>query len=233
MSAGGGSSVAEDRKKRVEGGMTDQTQKTQEAEVEVAGEGASSGLGAEGEGEAESGQEGSRDRGPGEGALTAPGVPAEEEVSREEFLAVQADLERLKDQHLRLAADFENYRRRMNQELASSWVRAQAELIRCLVEVVDDLERVRDHAATGGLEGLVEGVALVERKFQKVLADAGLVALEPIGELFDPTVMEAVARTPAPEAAQENRVEQVYQKGYRFRDHLVRPARVSVFMTGD
>lgn len=196
------------------------------------GEGESPGPGSE-DGAKEGGWDAPDGLEKGAGVPTASLEAPEEAALREELAALQADLDRLKDQHLRLAADFENYRRRMNQELASAWVRAQADLIRSLVEVMDDLERVREHAAGGGLNGLVEGVGLVERKLQKVLADAGLVSLDPVGELFDPGVMEAVARVPASDPALEDRVQQVYQKGYRFRDHLVRPARVSVFKTED
>lgn len=173
------------------------------------------------------------------GALTED-VPSSEEDRgpdgglEKEVETLQEDLTRLQDQHLRLAADFENYRKRVSAELSSGWVRAQAELARTLLEGLDDLQRVsRFTSEDATLDALIEGVDLVERKFLKALTDAGLQAVDPTGETFNPNTMEAMMRVPAEEDGQDDTVHQVFQKGYLFKDQLIRPARVSVYKDDD
>jgi molecular chaperone GrpE len=161
------------------------------------------------------------------------GLAPEEGLGRE-VQVLQEDLGRLRDQHLRLAADFENYRKRVSSELATGWVRAQAELAGALLDGLDDLQRVSQFTTEDAtLEALIEGVDLVERKFMKALTDAGLKALDPSGRAFDPNTMEAVMRVPTEEEGRDETVHQVFQKGYLFKDLLVRPARVSVYKDDD
>jgi molecular chaperone GrpE len=169
-------------------------------------------------------------------------VPAEGEESEEdegeepvsELEAAQEELKRLRDQHPRLAADFENYRKRANAELTGNWIRARADLVRSLVEGLDDLQRVSQFTSDDTtVDALIEGVDLVERNLLKALMEAGLEVLDPVGERFDPNSMEAMMRVPTEEEGQEETVHQVFQKGYLFKDQLVRPARVSVYMDED
>lgn len=171
---------------------------------------------------------------------TLPGEEAEaEDVGLEEPMldeqeTLQADLDQLKDQHLRLAADFENYRKRVSGELTSSWVRAQADLAQTLLEGLDDLQRVSQFTSEDTtLDSLIEGVDLVERKLMKALTNAGLEVFDPVGEIFDPNRMEAVMRVPPEEPEQDGTVHQVFQKGYLFKEQLLRVARVSVYMGDD
>ena len=183
--------------------------------------------------------------GPGEGALDGEegeergGMEPEEEPDPEaplkaELEILQDELGRLQDQHLRLAAEFENYRKRVSTELASGWVRAQADLAGALLDGLDDLQRVSQFTSEDAtLEALIEGVDLVERKFLKALTDAGLEAVDPSGEPFDPNTMEAMMRVPTEEDGQDETVHRVFQKGYLFKDQLVRPARVSVYKDDD
>ena len=146
----------------------------------------------------------------------------------------QDELTRLRDRHLRLAADFENYRKRASADLARVWVRAQAELVRALVEGLDDLQRVSQFTSDDTtVDALIEGVDLVERNLLKALTEAGLEVLNPEGERFDPNSMEAMMRVPAEEEGQDETVHQVFLKGYMFKDQLVRPARVSVYKDED
>jgi molecular chaperone GrpE len=151
-----------------------------------------------------------------------------------EVEALREELAQLRDKHLRLAAEFENYRKRMSADLAAGWVRAQADLVRSLAEGLDDLQRVSQFTSEDTtVDALIEGVDLVERNFLKALGDAGLEVLNPVGEKFDPNVMEAMMRVPAEEDGQDETVHQVFQKGYMFKDQLVRPARVSVYKDDD
>lgn len=147
---------------------------------------------------------------------------------------LSAELSKLRDQHLRLAADFENYRKRANTELTGNWIRARAHLVQSLVEGLDDLQRVSQFTSEDTtVEALIEGVDLVERKFMKALIEAGLEVLDPVGEQFDPNRMEAMMRVPTEEDGMDETVHQVFQKGYIFKDQLVRPARVSVYKDDD
>ena len=157
-----------------------------------------------------------------------------EDPDEDESDTLQGDFNRLQDQYLRLAAEYENYRKRVSGEAASGWVRAQAELAASLLEGLDDLQRVSQFTTEDAtLETLIEGVDLVERKMLKALTGAGLEAFDPTGEVFDPNRMEAMMRVQTEEEGQDGTVHQVFQKGYTLRDQLVRPARVSVYTDDD
>ena len=154
---------------------------------------------------------------------------AEEGLTRD-WDHLQAELNALNDRHLRLAAEFTNYRRRAETELSEAWARGQADLLRNFVDGLDDLQRVgawQPESTT--VEALVEGVDLVERKFRQALELAGVEVLEPVGEEFDPNVMEAMVTVPTDSADEDHKVQDVFQKGYLFKGHLVRPSRVTVF----
>lgn len=142
---------------------------------------------------------------------------------------LEREIDHLNDHHLRLAAEFENYRKRVRAEKRETWARAQADLVRRLVDSVDDLQRVALlDPETASVQDIVEGVDLVERKLLRALADAGLEVLDPAGEDFDPNVMEAVMTAPASSEDEDDTVDMVLQRGYLLEGHLVRPARVSV-----
>jgi molecular chaperone GrpE len=143
------------------------------------------------------------------------------------------EYDELNDRHLRLVAEFSNFRRRAEAEALGTWSRAQADLVESFLDVLDDLTRVAaldpaDEKVT--VQSIVEGIDLVEQKFMKTLADAGTEVLEPgEGEPFDPEVMEAMMRVPTDDEEMDDAVAQVFAKGYRMGQTLVRPARVSVF----
>jgi molecular chaperone GrpE len=139
------------------------------------------------------------------------------------------ELESLKDRHLRLAAEFDNYRKRSQHQLGESSARAQAYLAAEIIDVLDDFDRVTAiDPDTATLGSVMEGVDLVKRKMRQVLDGAGLEEIDPTGERFDPNTMEAVLRIPTSSAEEDEKVAQVFQRGYRFRGQLLRPARVSV-----
>jgi len=147
--------------------------------------------------------------------------------------AATADLVRevneQRDKYLRLAAEFENYRKRTMRERAEAHSRGQAELVRHLLDGLDDLARFA-HVDPGTVDAgtVVQGVDMVEKKFQKTLAAAGLVAIDPMNQTFDPTMHEAVATEPALSPEDDHVVARVYQQGYMFNGQLLRPARVVV-----
>lgn len=160
-------------------------------------------------------------------AETAADVAGEEPES--ELDRLQGELNDLEERHLRLAAEFDNYRKRNERERTEHRVRSQAQLVAELLEALDDLERVA-HVDTESatMESVLEGVQLVERKLYQALSAAGLEALDAEGEVFDPATMDALMTVPTPVEDEEDEVADVFQKGYRFKDMLVRPARVRV-----
>lgn len=146
---------------------------------------------------------------------------------------LQEEFAKLNDRHLRLVAEFNNFKRRSEQERLSAWSRAQADLVENFLDVLDDLHRVADlDLSNATVEAIMEGIDLVERKFVRTISDAGIEMLDPTGQKFDPEVMEAMIRVPAESDDQMDNVAQVFQKGYSLKGILVRPARVSVYTQG-
>jgi molecular chaperone GrpE len=145
-----------------------------------------------------------------------------------ELADVRDELGRVNDRHLRLAAEFDNYRKRIERDRQTLVARLQVDLVSSLLEVIDDLERVADMGEASPAAAVVEGVRLVEKKFLTILSAAGLEPIEAEGEAFDPAVMEAVATAPTDDPEQDHLVADVFQRGYRFGEVLVRPARVRV-----
>ena len=130
------------------------------------------------------------------------------------------------DAYLRLAADFDNYRKRVAREHAELTTRANERLVNELLPVLDDLERALEAAAEHEEAKLEEGVQLVHRSLASLLERHGLKEIDTEGA-FDPHVHEALLAQPA-EDAEEGSVLQVLQKGYRLGDKVLRPARVIV-----
>jgi molecular chaperone GrpE len=147
----------------------------------------------------------------------------------EQISQLQRDLTMEKDKYLRLAAEFDNFRKRMMKERVEAEARGQGDLVRHMLDPLDDIARFAhvDPAATDA-STIVEGVAMVERKLEKSLKAAGLEIVNPKGEKFDPSVHEAVSSQPTSDAAMDHVVSQVYQVGYTFKGQLLRPARVVV-----
>ncbi len=167
-----------------------------------------------------------------------PEVQAEEqaEVQVEEDLdALLTDTQRERDEYLDLAkrtkADFENFRKRMTAEVQAASARGKAEVIREVVVVLDDLERAIQAAGLDpegdSEDGLSHGVLLVFRRLRETLARNGVETVNPEGEKFDPMLHEALS-TVASVGVETGTVVEVMQKGYKFGEQLIRPARVVV-----
>ena len=153
--------------------------------------------------------------------------------SETELVALREEFENLNDRHLRLVAEFNNFKRRSEQERLAAWARAQADLVGRLLDVLDDLQRVAElDLSNATVEAIMEGIDLVERKFVRQLGDAGIETIVPDGVPFDPELMEAMMRVPAESEDQVDQVAQVFQKGYALKGNLIRPARVSVYTQG-
>jgi molecular chaperone GrpE len=152
-------------------------------------------------------------------------------ASSEESVTPSAsiDLATERDKYLRLAAEYDNYRKRSMKERQDAGTRAQADLVRQLVEALDDVARFAHvDPATTDAATIVQGVDMVEKKFMKALSGAGLEVINPIGETFDPALHEAVATEPTSAREDDHVVARVFQPGYLFKSQLLRPARVVV-----
>jgi molecular chaperone GrpE len=151
----------------------------------------------------------------------ARGASAVDEKDRE--------LETYRDRHLRLAAAYDNYRKRTERERTEAWTRAQAQLVERLLDSLDDLQRVTgiDPQQTSA-EAVLEGVQLVERKIIRSLENAGLERMDPLDQPFDPEVHEALVSSPTDESEADDTVAEVFQPGFLFKGILLRPARVRV-----
>jgi molecular chaperone GrpE len=165
-------------------------------------------------------------------APAAPAVPLPVEPPDQAIVRLEGELDALKDRYLRLAAEYDNFRKRTAKERAEAWVRAQAEVVLRLVDALDDLARFAhvDPELTD-VKTIHDGVDLVERKFWKELEALGVSRVDQIGVPFDPNVHEAVTMQPAASPEQDHTVGAVLQAGYKLRDTLLRPARVVVLQS--
>lgn len=166
----------------------------------------------------------------GSGEATSPGdAPGRGDDTVAELERLQREVSALTDRHLRLAAEFDNYRKRVAREQAEQHTRSQADLARRLLDALDDLQRVEHFdPATVTTESLLHALELVEKKFRTALESAGLEEIQAQGEPFNPEFMEALMTAPAEHPEEDEIVGDVFQKGYRMGGTLVRPARVRV-----
>jgi molecular chaperone GrpE len=146
-----------------------------------------------------------------------------------EDAGLESEVAELKDRHLRLAAEFDNYRKRTTKERADLTDRAQASFVAKLLDVLDDMDRLVASDPATPLPALREGLGAVDRKLWKDLEEAGVERIDPVGSTFDPGLHEAVSTVPAPDPSLDHTVSATFQPGYRFKGVLVRPARVQVY----
>jgi molecular chaperone GrpE len=144
-----------------------------------------------------------------------------------------ADLQKERDEYLELAqrarADFENYRKRAARESEDALRRGKTEVGRAVLPALDSLERaLASHDGEVENGGLSEGLALVHRELESALGAAGIEAIDPAGEKFDPSLHEALSSRPAEDGEDSGVVVETVQRGYRLGETLIRPARVVV-----
>jgi len=150
---------------------------------------------------------------------------ATEQTIEERLAALEAERDEYLNDLKRVAAEFENYRKRVLRDQESLVARAHERLVRELLPVLDDLERALAAAEEHEEAKLEEGVRLVHRELKAALDREGVAEIETDGH-FDPHVHEALLSQPS--EAEEGSVLEVLQKGYKLGDHVLRPARVVV-----
>ena len=144
-----------------------------------------------------------------------------------ELQAVRDEAEATFARYQRLAADFENYKRRTRQDLTDRTQFANEELLRKLLPLRDNLQRALEHAPEGIDRNWFEGIKMVVRQFDDVLQAQGLSTIPAVGEKFDPAQHEAIASEETDEHEEGTIVEEM-QPGYRLHNRVIRPALVKV-----
>lgn len=171
----------------------------------------------------------------------AAGSDAEEVPSDDEFALVEvpeAAVERLtielaeqNERCLRLAAEFDNFRKRVERQRTEIRQNARSEVVRSILETLDNLARVTALDTTEAkVDDVISGVQMVERSLLRELESAGLTRVGSVDERFDPNDHEAVSTAAAPDEEKVDLVAAVFQVGYRFGGILLRPARVQVYV---
>lgn len=155
---------------------------------------------------------------------------SEETLSTEptELEQLQAQLDEKENDYLRLRADFDNYRRRVQKDTEAAAKYRSQSLVNDLLPVLDNFERALETSATSDeTKTLLKGVDMVFRMFKQALETEGVQEINPEGETFDPNFHQAVMQE-ASDSHESGTVIQTLQKGYQLKDRIIRPAMVKV-----
>jgi molecular chaperone GrpE len=161
------------------------------------------------------------------------GGPAGSEDSLAESAAKDGELKTLNDKYLRLAAEFDNYKRLAQRDQRDQIRFGNEQLLKELLPVVDNLERaIKAAKDSKTAQGLVQGVDLTLKQLESVLGKFGVQSIPTMGQRFDPTGHQAVASVPSTQVPDQHVVEE-FQRGYRLHDRILRPAMVTVSSGGN
>lgn len=153
-----------------------------------------------------------------------------EEKTQEQFDNLKAELEELKDKHLRLYAEFENYKKKVQRDKEDLLMYGNESLIYELLPVIDTLEIALAHSSEFNSEvnqSLLKGVENTLREFKRILEKSGLKPIEAVGKQFDPTFHHAMSRVETSDF-EDNMIVEEFRKGYILNNKVLRPALVSV-----
>lgn len=150
--------------------------------------------------------------------------PRRVEELEQQLAEARRELEEAKRRYLRAAADFDNYRKRVERDHAAQAVRLQKELLLDLVDLLDGLEQAKKQVQE---PSALQGVELILRQFHEVLRKHGCTPMECLGEPYDPGLHEGLAFAAAQDC-DPGCVAGEIQRGYKYRDELLRPAKVIV-----
>ena len=170
---------------------------------------------------------------PAAGAAPSAAGPAAAAPSEAETL--RAELAALRDRNLRLQAEFDNYRKRQQREREEIHRQAKERLLQEVPDVLDNLERALRHAGApeAAPESLAQGVELVARQLQEILARFGVEPMNALGAIFDPHRHEAMARVPTAGDPPDGTVVEEFRRGWLIDGKVLRPALVAVATVAD
>lgn len=151
------------------------------------------------------------------------------ESNDDEVEKLQAEIAELKDKHLRMIAEFDNFRRRNAKERIELVQTAGKDIIQSLLVVLDDVDRASKQLdSTTDIKILKEGISLVFNKLRNIMQQKGLKAMEAVNEEFNPDLHEAITEIPAPNESMKGKVIDMVEAGYYLNDKLIRHAKVVV-----
>lgn len=151
--------------------------------------------------------------------------PNNVQALRDQLAKVEAERNEFRDHAMRKVAELENFRRRTQQEKEDLTAYANQKLLQNILPIVDDLQRALELGRKGNdYKALLEGIEMVYNKAQQTLGDVGVTPLEPVGQEFDVNLHEALMRIPS--EAPEGQVVQEVQRGYMYKDKVLRHAKV-------
>ena len=152
-----------------------------------------------------------------------------EEPEQSELDKVHNELDEMTDRYLRLQAEMANIRRRQERERQDLLRYSSQSLAKELVPVLDNLERALTiEADTEAGKNLKKGIEMVHKSFLQAFEKEGIEVIDPLGKPFDPNFHEAYTQVPANEGQESNEVAQVFEKGYKLHERVLRAAKVSV-----
>ena len=159
------------------------------------------------------------------GAATEP--QPELESAESPLEAMRREKEALQDRLLRTAAEFDNYRKRVERDRREQAEAATANALTGLLPIIDDLERARKTPVGAEVEGFRKGIELIHQQMVELLRKRGVTSIDAVGTEFDPRYHQAVAHESSPEH-REGEVIEEFARGYMLGDRLLRPAMVKV-----
>ena len=140
---------------------------------------------------------------------------------------LQIELDEQKDKYARLAAEYDNYRKRTSKEIDMRYADAKADVWKNIISIVDDFERVIKADIPVECQNYKDGVNLIYKKLTEMMAAAGIEEIKALNEQFDPELHNAVMHIDSDEAG-ENEVVEVFMKGYKLDDKVIRFSMVKV-----
>lgn len=152
--------------------------------------------------------------------------PEAEPIEAAENKEVTKEEEEINTRYLRLAADFQNFKRRVEKEKSDIYACANENIVRDLLDVIDNFDRALEHSSTGG-ESFADGMKMIFKQLKGVLDKNGVEEIVSLGEEFDPNIHHAVM-TGASDQYESGKVMEVLQKGYLLNKRVIRPAMVKV-----
>ena len=150
-----------------------------------------------------------------------------ENAFADEGARLTEELKEMSEKYLRLYAEFDNYKKRVNKDKEELLKYGQESLLYELLTVIDNLELALKHASDEVSTGLIQGVEITYKELMKTLEKFGLTAVDAEGENFDPSVHHAMSQVERDDV-EENIVVEEYRKGYKLKDKVLRPSLVSV-----
>lgn len=156
---------------------------------------------------------------------TVKSLTAENEALKSEIETLKGEVNKTKDSWLRCAADFENFKKRNQDTRMNAYREGKFDVIKKILVIGDTLDRALSMQLD---EKTVEGLKLILRQFEETLQSEGVEQINPVGEAFDPNTQEAVMQVPKEDGEVEGTVKQVFLKGYKQGDRVIRYAQVVV-----